>query len=313
MNIKFRQLRGFVAAANASSFTAAAQQMSMTQPAFSQLIRELESTLRVKLFERTTRRVKLTEAGERFLAMAERPFDDLQEAYKYVSEMAAGTRGRMAFASLHSVAFGFVIQALGRFKLRYPAINVRLVEGNNSSLVERVLHREVDFAIGTLPVPHRELAFHKLLEDEVLLIYPAGHPFASRKHLAWRDVASEPMVLMPKGSSARELTERGFASCSITRDADYEVVNMVTALSMVRARLAITFMSALAFRHLDATGLRTAHLREPRPVRDIGVITRVDRPLSPIAQTYVDFLAAATQEGATAKPRSANRRLSSRP
>jgi DNA-binding transcriptional LysR family regulator len=301
MNIKFRQLQGFVAAAKAGSFTGAARQMAITQPAFSQLIRELESTLRVKLFDRTTRRMELTEAGHRFLAMVERPFDDLHEAYKHVTEMASGTRGRMAFASLHSVAFGFVIQALARFKLRYPAINVRLIESNNSDLVERVLNREVDFGIGTLPVPRRELTFRKLLEDEVLLVYPASHPFAKQRNVGWRDVASEPVVLMPKGSSARELAERGFAASHITRDPDYEVVNMVTALSMVRARLAITFMSALAFKQLNTKGLRTSRMREPRPIRSIGIIARVDRPLSGVAQTYVDLLVSATQQGASVK------------
>jgi DNA-binding transcriptional LysR family regulator len=144
-----------------------------------------------------------------------------------------------------------------------------------------------------------------VLEDEVLVVYPANHPLAKKRNLSWRDVASQPIVLMPKGSSARELAEGGFAASHIARDPDYEVVNMVTALSMVRARLAITFMSALALKNLDVTGLRGSRIRDPRPVRSIGVITRVDRPLSAVAQTFVDLLMASTHEAERLQPAAA--------
>jgi len=296
MNIKFRHLRGFIAAAKHVSFSSAAGELAMTQPAFSQLIRELESTLHVKLFNRTTRRVELTEVGRRFLVMVERPLDDLRDAYQFANEIASGTRGRMVFASLHSIAFGPVIEALARFKVRYPAINVRLVESNNSNLIDRVLHREVDFAIGTLPALHGDLTFRGLMNDEVLLVCPSGHRLARKRRVNWRDIAQEPIVLMPKGSSARELADRGFAASHVPLEPDYEVVNMVTALSMVRARLAVTLMSGLALRELNSKGLSSVRIGEPRPLRRIGVISREDRPLSAVAQTYVDLLFACIAE-----------------
>ena len=295
MNIKFRHLSGFIAAAKRASFSSAAGELAMTQPAFSQLIRELESTLRVKLFNRTTRRIELTDAGRRFFAMVERPLDDLRDAYEFASEIAAGRRGRMVFASLHSIAFGPVIEALARFKIRYPAIDVRLVESNNSTLIDRVLHREVDFAIGTLPVAHRDLTFRSLLSDEVLLVCPSGHRFSGRRQVTWREIAQEPLVLMPKGSSARELVERGFATSHVTLEAEYEVVNMVTALSMVRARLALTIISRLALLELNRKGLTSVQIGAPRPLRRIGVIARQDRPLSAVAQAYVDLLFASSE------------------
>jgi DNA-binding transcriptional LysR family regulator len=174
-------------------------------------------------------------------------------------------RSWLRSALRHSVAFGFVIKALARFKSRYPSITVRLIESNNLSLIDRVLHREVDFAIGTIPVPHRELAFRKLLQDEVRVVYPSSHSLAGKRKITWRDIASEPIVLAPKGSSARELAERGFAASQITCDAHYEVVNMVTALSMVRARLAVTIMSRIALGELNMKGLRSARISDPRP------------------------------------------------
>ena len=298
MNFKLRQLQGFAAAAAHSSFSAAARELAMTQPAFSQLIRELETLLRVKLFERTTRRVELTPAGQRFLAMIQRPLDDLGDAYRFAREMAAGTRGRIAFSSLPSVAFGLVTKALARFKARNPAITVQLTEDQDLNIADKVLHREVDFGIGTLMTPNNELAFRELLHDEVQAVFPARHPLAAKRRVTWRDLAAEPLVLLPKQSSVRVLAEHGFAAAGLAREPDYEVANMVTALSMVRAGLGVTVMPRMVLDELNMKGLHAGRINDPRPVRIIGIITRVDRPLSPAAAAYVDLLFAAVRGSA---------------
>ncbi len=290
MNLKLRQLQGFAAAATHGSFSAAARELAMTQPAFSQLVRELETSLRIKLFERTTRRVELTEAGRRFLAMIQRPLDDLNDAYRFAREMAAGTRGRIVFASLPSVAFSLVTLALARFKALHPAITVRLIEEQDFNIAGKVLHREVDFGIGTLGASHKELAFRELLPDELVAVYPARHALALKRRITWRDLAAEALVLLPKQSSVRALAEHGFAAAGAAREPDYEVANMVTALSMVRAGLGITVMPRMVLAELNMKGLAAGRINAPRPVRTIGIITRDDRPLSPAAAAYVELL-----------------------
>lgn len=298
MNFKLRQLQGFAAAAMHSSFSAAARELAMTQPSFSQLIRELETSLRVKLFERTTRRVELTAAGQRFLAMIQRPLDDLNDAYRFTREMAAGTRGRIVFSSLPSVAFGLVTTALAQFTALYPAITVRLIEDQDLNITDKLLHREVDFGIGTLKTPHKELAFRELLHDELQAIYPVRHPLAAKRRVTWRDLAAEPLVLLPRQSSVREHAAHGFAAAGIAREPDYEVANMVTALSMVRAGLGVTVLPRMVLDELNMKGLRAGRVNDPRPARIIGIITRVDRPLSPAAAAYVDRLFAAARGSA---------------
>ena len=303
MNLKLRQLQGFAAAATHGSFSAAARELAMTQPAFSQLVRELETSLRVKLFERTTRRVELTEAGRRFLAMIRRPLDDLDDAHRFAREMAAGTRGRIVFSSLPSVAFGLVTMALARFKALHPAITARLIEDQDSNIAEKVLHREVDFGIGTLKTPHEELAFRELLPDELQAVYPARHALAAKRRITWRDLAAGPLVLLPKQSSVRTLVEHGFAAAGVAREPDYEVANMVTALSMVRAGLGVTVMPHMVLAELNMKGLAAGRIFDPRPVRSIGIVTRRDRPLSPAAEAYVELLFATARGPAYNKRR----------
>ena len=303
MNLKLRQLTGFVAATRLRSFSAAARELAMTQPAFSQLIRELEATLSVRLFERTTRRLEITDAGQHLLAMIERPLDDLRDASAFIRDLAAGRRGRIVFASLPSVAFGLVTMALARFKALHPAITVRLIEDQNLNIVEKLLHREVDFGIGTLKLPHKELAFRELLHDELKAVYPARHPLSTKRRVTWRDLADEPLVLLPKQSSVRGLAEHGFAAAGIAREPDYEVANMVTALSMVRAGLGITVMPRMVLDELNMKGLHAGRIHDPRPVRIVGIITRSDRPLSPAASAYVELLFATARGPAYNKPR----------
>jgi len=106
MNFKLRQLQGLLALARTGSFSRAAAESSMTQPAFSQMIRELETTLDVRLFDRTTRRVDLTDAGRTLVGLVQRPVDELADAWLDLRGFAAGTRGRIALALLPSAAFG---------------------------------------------------------------------------------------------------------------------------------------------------------------------------------------------------------------
>lgn len=290
MNLRMKQLAGFVAVTRCGSFSAAARELAMTQPAFSQLIRQLEGALGVRLFERTTRRVELTEAGSRFLAMVQRPLDDLEDAHTYMREMASGRRGRIAFASLPSTAFTVATTALARFKAQHPGIHVRLIEEQNLNIVEKVLAREIDFGIGTLDAAHAELESAPLLDDELVAVFPDAHGFTKRKNVAWPAFAAEPLVLLTGRSNVRGIVEQHFAALGLAAEPAYDVAGMVTALAMVRAGLGVTAMPRIALGELNMNGLASAPFAPPRPTRRIGIITRKNRKLSPAARAYVELL-----------------------
>ncbi len=290
MNFRLRQIFGFVAAARLRSFTGAARELSMTQPAFSQLIKDLEISIGIQLFQRTTRRIELTEAGQHFLARVERPLDDLQDASKYIRDLAAGHHGRIVLATLPSIAVGCAIHALAKFKSEFPNIKVRLIEDHNQNLIQRVLHREVDFAIGALPREHFELTFRLLLQDELLVIFPKNHRFQKKKRINWRDIGSEPLILTPRSSGVRDLVDAAFTHIHQQVDPIYEAANTFTAVEMVRAGIAITIAPQIASRETNLIGLRSARIYSPLQRREIGVITRLDRPLSTAAAAFVECL-----------------------
>jgi LysR family transcriptional regulator, carnitine catabolism transcriptional activator len=287
MNIRFRQLHGFMAAARLKSFSDAAREIAMTQPSFSQLIRDLEVSLRVKLFERTTRHVELTDAGRQLLGNIERPLDQLEGAYKLMHDIAAGKHGRIVFAS---AGYGFVVIALAQFKARFPSTMVRLIEEQSAISIERVVNNDVEFAIGSFATPRSELVFKKIVDDELMVVYPSDHPLAKRKRISWRNLASEALVLPPQQSNIRSLVEKHFRSIGVKCEPDYEVANKGAAVSMARAKLGVTFLPRIVLDELNMSGLRASRIAEPRPTRAIGVIRRNDRPLGGVAAAYVELV-----------------------
>lgn len=290
MNFKLRQLEGFFAAAETLAFSTAADRMCMTQPAFSQLIRELESLFGTRLFERTTRRMELTEAGRLLYAQARRPLEDLQHAYQSVTELASGSRGLVSFAVLPSVAFSIGTQAIGRFRSDFPDVKVRQLEEQDRLLLDKVLDREVDFGVGMYSRPDPALRFDELFVDELVAVMPTQHPQASKRKIGWSALKEESLILLPPTSSVRRLVDTGLAVAGYQQEPSFEVVNMVTALAMVREGLGVTVLPRIALDSMRMDGLVHRDFSDPRPMRRIGIVRRTDRILSTAVERFIQYL-----------------------
>jgi DNA-binding transcriptional LysR family regulator len=290
MHFKIRQLEGFMAAAETGSFSAAADRLCMTQPAFSQLVRELEKIVGTRLFDRTTRRVELTEAGQLLLAQARRPLEDLEFAWQSVAAMASGSRGSVSYAILPSAAFSVGTRAVARFRCEFPNVKVRQLEDQDRLLVDKVLDREVDFGVGMMARAEPALRFDELFVDELVAVLRQDDVLARRKTIAWADLKEVSLVLLPPTSSVRRLMDTGLALAGAQRQPDFEVLNMVTALTMVRQGIGVTVLPRIALDSMGMDGLVHRRLADPRPMRSIGVVRRADRVLSPAAERIIAYL-----------------------
>lgn len=279
-NLKLRQLEGFVAAADNGSFAAGASAMAVTPAAFSQLIRELEGTLGVVLFERTTRRVELTEAGQQLLTSVRRPLADLAEINADMQALAGGLRGKVALSILHSLAFGIGTAALAQLRESHPEITVRMVEDQNEVLIERVRSREVDMGLGMFTQSHPDLEFQPLFEDELVAVFPGAHPLRRSRMISWAQLASTPLILLQPKSSVRGLVDAGLVVAGNPTHQITEVVSMVTALNLSQAGFGITVLPQLSLSSLKVAGMAVRPIGEPRPRRRIGLLRRANRPPS---------------------------------
>ena len=286
-NLKLRQLEGFVAAADCGSFSAAASAMAVTPAAFSQLIKELEGTLGIALFERTTRSVKLTEAGHRLLSSVRRPLSDLADISAEMKSFAGGMRGKVSLSILHSLAFGIGTSALAQLRKTHPEITVRLIEDQNEVLIERVRNREVDMGLGMFTHSHPELEFLPMFEDELVAVFPSTHILHSSRTVSWAQLARTPLVLLQPKSSIRSLVDAGLLVAGNPTNAVTEVVSMVTALTLSQAGFGVTVLPQLSLSALKTTGMTVRRIGEPRPKRRIGLLRRLGRQMTPAEEELV--------------------------
>ena len=287
MNIKYRPLKAFLLAVDTGSFTHAASQLGVTQPSFTALIQDLEDVLGLRLFERTTRSISLTSAGQDFYARAQRPIADLEEAYRSLADLAAVRRGNVTLGALPSTALALLPVAVGALRQLHPALKVRVVEAHNDELVAMLRTNQIEFAVGALA------------EDCFCAIYPEGHRLdRKRGPLHWRDVLRYDLILLSQGSNARQQFDRAVreetgAPATALR---YDVTNMGTAAGMVRQGLGVSVLPRLALPELNLAGLRAAPLCDASARRAIGLLHRRDRSLSPAAQALAAELETAMDE-----------------
>ncbi|MDH6434144.1 LysR family carnitine catabolism transcriptional activator [Streptomyces sp. SAI-144] len=206
-----RQLTAYTAVARAASFTAAAAEMHVSQSSLSRAVADLERQLGVQLLERDTRNVQLTAAGVEALRIAEQIVTAHRAGMKELRRFLLGESGTVAVATLPSVAAVLLPQVISDFRERRPQVAVRLLDGLERLVLDRVLSGDADFAITTVGDPPEQLEHRPLVRDRFVAVLPEGHPLAERHEVAWDDLARQPFLAVGRDSSVRRLTDAAFA------------------------------------------------------------------------------------------------------
>jgi LysR family transcriptional regulator, carnitine catabolism transcriptional activator len=300
MNVSLSQLRIFVAVARLGNFTRAAERLHLSQPSLSLHIRQLEKDLGVRLLDRSTRSVALTRAGDDFLPSAERLLDDVEAAVASVADLAARRRGRVTVAVLPSVAAELLPRAIALLRVRHPDIAVALRDDLAEHIPVRVRSGEVDFGLGAIDSVDADIAGSALLSDELIAVFPRSHPLAnaarstSSARTTWRALAKFPFVAMSRDSSVRHLTEQAFARNGLVLEPAFEAKYMSTAIGIIAHGLGVGTLPSSAVAMVRQAGLSHAEIRAPVMKRQIGIMTRRGRSLSPAAEALVAALKVAT-------------------
>lgn len=287
--VSLRQVEGFLLASDLLSFSRAAEAMHITQSAFSQLIRELESNLGAQLFDRTTRRVRLTAAGEAMYLKTKRGLDAIDDACDEAQAIARIDRGHIRVGALSSLSIGIVTRTLARLRDNFPGISVSMREDFNDVLVDLVAAGDTDLSVCSEVSPRLGLAFEHLFDDELMMVIERTRPLASAGVIDWAALAEEPLVLTARRTATREHVEAALALHGISKPAEYEVASTPTALAMVRAGFGSAFISRVALQDLDTRGLKAVRMREPA-MRRMGIYRRIDRTPSPASIKFAQLL-----------------------
>lgn len=290
MNVTLRQLRGFLALARTGSFTLAAESLYITQSALSGLIKELEQTVGTRLVDRSTRRVFLTEAGERLLPMLESALGDLDDALQRAMDPQTLQSGLVRVAASQLLASTLLPELIADYQASHPASRIKLVDTPVENVMARVFAGEVELGIGPEREPNSDITSSRLFDGPFMAAFPQDHPLARHKRLRWSQLAPYPVITLQGQFTERLQQDLRTADPALTFTPATEVAYMATALSMVKAGLGVALCIPYAASLIDLYGLKMSPLGSPEVRRSFEVFTRKGRSLSPAAQDFLDFI-----------------------
>lgn len=244
--MRFHHLRALVTIADTGSFTAAADQLGISQSSLSHAITELELELELRVFERGRQGAQSTEAGRRVLPHARQVLASMNSIHAEAHSMAGLLSGRVRIGSVPSVAIAFIPRVMAEFAREYPNVEIVLLEEPSQGmqqLIEWLRSNTIDLAV--LELPANGLNVVPLTEDELCAIVPASSPLARRKHLSILDLANEPFV-MSRYNSER-LIRSAYAQHELVLPVRFEVQDLGTLMSIVREGLGISIVPRVAF------------------------------------------------------------------
>lgn len=286
----YRHFQAFVAVARHLHFTRAAEEIRITQPSLSLLIRQLEERLNVKLVTRSTRQVTLTEMGRTFLPLAENAVNDIESAVRYMKDLSNLQAGKVTVAAFPSVAANQLPPILVEFHRNYPNVQVQVVDSIWGTVVEKVRAGTADFGVGSEPPEMENLAFEKIYDDEIMLLAAEDHPLASATSLNWQEVAGEEIVLLSAETGVRQSIDAALAGTGITLNPIMEPALVQTAASLVAAGAGLGVILSSYLTAVRMEGLVAIPLKKPTIPRPVGIITRRNRQMTPAAEVMLKMV-----------------------
>lgn len=288
--LTFKQLRAFVAVYKHGKLSAAAEELGVSQSAVSVLIRQIEDTLGIKLFDRTTRSLSPTVAADDTFGIAERILQDVVILGDNVRDLSDGLRGRVRLAATPATGTALLPKTTARFNKRYGNIKLELDDCAPNQFLSHILTERVEFGIGTLPADNGEFDVVPILEESVQLICPKNHPLAQASILCWADLKNVPLITFRGTYGMKNIMEYAVHHAGIEANIAHEVEFLNSALWMVSSGLGVAILPAALARLHQLDNLVIRPLIEPEVTRTIAIVIKKGRTLSPSCRLFVDML-----------------------
>jgi len=303
VNITIRQIEAFLKVAECGSFTRAAERLHVAQPALSQYVRDLEGELGIRLFDRTTRRVELTEGGREFRNTAAKIVEDLELAARNAHELATRKRGKVTIGTPPLLAGAILPWAIADFRAAFPGIQITVIEAGADDIVQQVRSGALDCGFGTFRAGEDGIVSTPITSDSLALFCPRAHPLAKKKRMNWSELEHQPLVTLTRDSGIRLLVELGCETAQVGMAITHEVSHVTTALAMVEAGLGVAVLPTYARVAARAEAITSVPMTNPTITRDVVLITQAGRMASPALSSFARVLADRTVATFPPKPK----------
>ncbi|MDR7003367.1 LysR family transcriptional regulator [Paraburkholderia strydomiana] len=288
--ITIRQFEAFLAIVDLQSIGAAAQRLGLTSSAVSQLLAELETELGFRLFDRTTRRVNLSSAGQDFLASAESVLRHVRAAAQSADDIRNRAAGIVRIGAPLVLASTALPEAIAEYARDKPKVVVRICDTVVEQLVERVESADVDLAVGPDRPSGARVRRDSAFASPWVMWCAPSHPLGTRRRVQWQQLRDIPIVAT--GRDHERAVDQMLANLPVeARIVPVDVVdNVTTAFGIASRGLAVTLAPAYVAPLARTFGLIMKRIVEPETIREVCVYRSTERALSPPAAGFADFL-----------------------
>lgn len=290
MNISLRQLRVFEAVARQLSYTRAAEELHLSQPAVSMQVRQLEDLIGMPLFERLGKSIALTEAGREVYHYGLSINRSLQEMEEVLEALKGVSRGRLYVAVASTVNY-FAPRLLASFHQRFPGINLRLDVTNRESLVRLLEANSVDLVLMGTPPEDVDVESEAFMDNPLVVIAPPDHPLAGERRIPLARLQAEVFVMREPGSGTRQAMERFFAEHGLAIRHGMQMTRNEAVKQAVRSGLGLSVVSLHTIElELETRRLVILDLEEFPLLRKWYLVYRRGKRLSPATRAFRDFV-----------------------
>lgn len=300
MTHELRQVRAFLKVAELQSFTRAAAELHVSQSALTVQVKQLEDELGVLLLDRNKRGVTITTAGRDLLGPLQRLVAEAEAIAGYARDISALRTGTLAIAALPTIAAELLPAVMRKFLRRHAEVRITVYDVVADRVRELVAKRAVDLGLGTAAPRDRELTAKPLYQDRLAAFVAMDHPLAKRGEISLHEIVNYELILPHRDSSVRRIVETAMGRDRELARIRHETSFMPTALGLARAGLGVAILPESAAGQ-TAAGLARVAFQKPLLNRQICLLERRDRSLSPSAAAFVECLRAHVEARAVSK------------
>ncbi|MDH5360291.1 MAG: LysR family transcriptional regulator [Gammaproteobacteria bacterium] len=290
-NLTLRQLQVFEAVARQLSYTRAAQELHLTQPAVSMQVRQLEDIVGLPLFEQMGKKIFLTQAGDELYHYSRVISEQLEEVEEVIAALKGVHRGKLDI-SVASTANNFGTHLLAAFSKQYPSVTVRLDVTNRETLLQQLANNEKDLVIMGKPPADADLEAESFMDNPLVVVAAANHPLAnSTSTISADNLANEVFVTREQGSGTRSVLERYFKEHQIELKKGIEMTSNETIKQAVEAGLGLGIVSIHTLSlELEAKRIVVLDIEGFPIMRHWYIVYRKGKRLSPPAEAFRMFV-----------------------
>ncbi|WP_438752265.1 LysR family transcriptional regulator [Pararhizobium sp. O133] len=276
-----RQIKSFQAVVELGNFSRAAERLRTSQAGVSHAIHDLEALLGTRLFDRTTRRVELTEAGQIFATIALPGLAEIERGVESVRDLSQLRMGLVRVAApplLGATVLPRLVQEVAKL---HPDLKLRIEDVATDLIVSRVRNGLYELGIGTFNADEEGIERQQVLSDRLMLFMEPDHSFKSLEEVSWNTLHDQRVITLTRESNIRLLTEIGFETAGLPLRPHLEVHQIHTALSLVESGAGVAVLPTYAFAALNGRRIVARPLTDPAITRPVSIITARERTASP--------------------------------